>query len=113
MKATFYQVIGIELAVVWDDQHESYYPLEALRRACPCANCSGEPDLFGRISRGSQIPMTPRAYEAQSIEPVGNYGLQINWADGHGWGIWTFERLRAICPCEECQTRRSEASKEA
>lgn len=113
MKATFYQVIGIELAIVWDDQHESYYPLEALRRACPCANCSGEPDLFGRISRGSQTPMTPRAYQAQSIEPVGNYGLQINWADGHGWGIWTFERLRAICPCEECQTRRSEASKEA
>jgi len=113
MKATFYQVIGIELAVVWDDQHESYYPLEALRRACPCANCAGEPDLFGRVYKGAEMTMTPRSYEATSIEPVGNYGLQINWADGHGWGIWTFERLRAICPCEVCQALRDGDSKDA
>lgn len=113
MKATFYQVIGIELAVVWDDHHESYYPLEALRRACPCANCSGESDLFGRVSKGSAQTMTPRSYEVNSIEPVGNYGIQMNWADGHGWGIWTFERLRAVCPCQECHPSDNEISAKA
>jgi DUF971 family protein len=112
MKATFHQVIGIELAVVWEDGHESYYPLEPLRRACPCANCSGEPDLFGRISKGAPTAMSARSWEVTSIEAVGNYGIQINWADGHGWGIWTFERLRAICPCEACRAGE-EASTES
>ena len=103
MIPNFFEILGAELAVVWADGHESYYPLEALRRACPCANCSGEPDLFGRVYKGAPIAMTPKSFEADSLERVGNYGLQINWSDGHGWGIWTWDRLRAICPCSICR----------
>ncbi len=84
--------------VVWDDGHESYYSLEALRRACPCAVCSGEPDLFGRIYLGGEQRYRPESFVIQSIEPVGNYALQINWADGHTYGIWTYERLREVEP---------------
>lgn len=97
----FYEVIGQELAVVWSDGHESYYPLESLRRSCPCAGCSGEPDLFGRIAKGPDTPYQPSSFEVASIERTGNYGMQINWADGHIWGIWTFDRLRDQCPCPE------------
>jgi DUF971 family protein len=103
MHATSYQVIGNLLAVVWSDGHESYYPLEELRRACPCAGCSGEPDLFGRTMRGPAPNYSPRSFEVRDIERVGNYALQPNWMDGHASGIWTYERLREICPCEECQ----------
>lgn len=103
MKATFYQVVGIELAVVFSDGHESYYPLESLRRNCPCAHCSGEPDLFGRVSKPVGSSMRPASFEVGSIQTVGNYGLQMNWADGHGWGIFTYERLRALCPCDVCR----------
>ena len=39
----------------------------------------------------------PESFVLQSVEPIGNYALQPNWADGHTYGIWTFERLRAHC----------------
>lgn len=102
MKPQFFQVLGTELVVKWDDGHESYYPLELLRRNCPCAYCSGEPDLFGRIAKGPEQHLTERSFRVRDIQTMGNYGLQPNWEDGHAWGIWTFDRLRAFCPCDEC-----------
>lgn len=92
----FFEVIGRELVIVWEDGQESFYGLEALRRACPCAACSGEPDLFGRIAKGPEVPYSEDSFDVVSIEKTGNYGLQINWADGHTWGIWTFDRLREL-----------------
>jgi DUF971 family protein len=102
MRPASHQVIGDLLVVVWDDGHESYYPLEELRRACPCAACSGEPDLFGRMAFGPQRVLHRQSFELQSIDTIGNYALQPNWADGHTYGIWTYERLRALCKCEKC-----------
>jgi len=99
-----YQVLGDLLVVVWSDGHESYYPLEELRRACPCAACSGEPDLFGNMMRGPTPVYRQESFQLQSIEQIGNYALQPNWSDGHTYGIWTYERLRAICKCEKCAT---------
>lgn len=96
MRPKNWQVLGNELVVVWDDGHESYYPLEQLRRACPCANCSGEPDLFGRMLMGPKPRYTPASFELSSVTPVGNYALQPNWVDGHNYGIWTFDRLREM-----------------
>ena len=98
-KPKSWQVLGSELVVVWDDGHESYYPLEELRRACPCAACSGEPDLFGRMSKGPAPRYTAASFQLESVIPVGNYALQPNWADHHTYGIWTHDRLRAACPC--------------
>ncbi|HEX7154689.1 MAG TPA: DUF971 domain-containing protein [Thermoanaerobaculia bacterium] len=93
------QIVGDFFVVLWDDGHESYYPLEELRRACPCAVCSGEPDLFGRMAGGLPQRYRPESFQLNSVSTVGNYALQPNWADGHEWGIWTYERLRAVCPC--------------
>ena len=101
-----WQSIGELLVVVWDDGHESYYPLEELRRACPCAACSGEPDLFGRTQRGPAPRYGPRSFDLESVIRVGNYALQPNWADEHSYGIWTYERLREVCACEECAAAR-------
>ena len=91
------------MVVVWNDGHESYYPLEDLRRACPCAACSGEPDLFGRMAMGPRPVYRPESFQLRSIDAIGNYAIQPNWADGHTYGIVTFERLRAMCACEECR----------
>lgn len=102
MRPASYQLLGDLLVVVWDDGHESYYPLEDLRRACPCAACSGEPDLFGRMSKGPAPRYTPASFQLASVIPVGNYALQPNWGDDHTYGIWTYERLRAACKCEAC-----------
>jgi DUF971 family protein len=103
MRPASYQLLGDLLVVVWDDGHESYYPAEALRRACPCAACSGEPDLFGRMAGGGPQHYRQNSFVLLGVEPMGNYALQPTWADGHTFGIWTFDRLRAACPCDECR----------
>jgi DUF971 family protein len=105
MRPASVQVLGDQLVIVWDDGHESYYSLEDVRRACPCASCSGEPDLFGRIAKGPMQVYRRESFELHNIERVGNYALQPNWADGHNYGIWTFERLREVCPCQECRAK--------
>ena len=48
----------------------------------------------------SRIPADIRPL---SVALVGTYGLRVQWSDGHGTGIYTFERLLAICPCERCR----------
>ena len=37
------------------------------------------------------------------MDLVGNYGINIHFSDGHTTGIFTFQRLRADCPCEACR----------
>ena len=103
MRPASVQVLADLLVAVWEDGHESYYPLEALRRACPCASCSGEPDLFGRMYAGPKPVYRPESFQLRAIERVGNYALQPSWADGHDYGIWPYEKLRTMCPCDECK----------
>ena len=39
---------------------------------------------------------------ARAAHAVGNYALQIDFNDGHTTGIYSFDYLRTICPCEDC-----------
>jgi len=55
------------------------------------------------MAMGPKPRYTPGSFQITGIEPIGNYALQPKWADAHEYGIWTYERLRAICPCEECR----------
>ena len=48
LEPTNIQQIGDELAISWNDGTESFFKLEMLRRACPCAGCGGEPDVLGQ-----------------------------------------------------------------
>lgn len=105
MSLQFLDILGSELAVVWTDGHESYYPLENLRRNCPCAVCAGEPDLFGRTARGPAPQYSPSSFDLAGVERVGHYGISLRWADGHAFGIWTLDRLREACPCPDCNPR--------
>jgi ATP-binding protein involved in chromosome partitioning len=91
------------LLIEWDQAgHQGFYPARALRLACPCAGCVEE--MTGR-------PLLDPATIGPAVRPVslalvGGYGLRIQWSDGHGTGIYTFERLRHGCPCEACRTER-------
>ena len=42
------------------------------------------------------------SFQLAGIETIGNYAIQPNWADGHTYGIWTYDRLRALCNCGTC-----------
>jgi DUF971 family protein len=89
------QQIGNELAIVWSDGVESYLPVEALRRACPCAACGGEPDVLGYVER-PEVTYTPQSFVLQGCQVVGGYALQPAWADGHGSGLYSFPYLRRL-----------------
>ena len=85
------------LRVDWSDGHESVYEGRALRLACACARCINEWSGEKMLDDGS----VPEKVAAEAIEPMGRYGIRIRWSDGHDTGIYTYDRLRALCPC--CQ----------
>src|SRR5213076_2179944 len=89
------QQIGNELAIQWNDGTESYFNLELLRRACPCAACGGEPDVLGHIAR-PHVSYTTSSFQLTGFDIVGGYALQPRWADGHSTGIYSFTYLRRL-----------------
>lgn len=95
LTATNIQLIGPELAIRWSDGEESFLPLEYLRRGCPCAECGGEPDVMGNVSR-PDVTYTPESFELASFHIVGGYALQPAWKDGHGSGIYSYQYLRQL-----------------
>jgi len=107
MRPVDIQPIGDELALKWDDGSEGFIPLEKLRRACPCASCSGEPDLFGRMYAGPRPVYRPESFQIAKIDRVGNYALQPLWGDGHHTGYHTYMLLRDRCPCDVCTRERA------
>jgi DUF971 family protein len=93
-----------EFQITWSDGHESIYPFELLRAACPCASCRGghenmksEPDAGVFDKKLGDNPSTRIA----NVVAVGSYALTIVWEDGHDYGIFNWHYLRALCPCEE------------
>jgi DUF971 family protein len=93
-------VIGGELALRWSDGVETYVSLELLRRRCPCAQCAGEKDLFGNVFKGD-CELGPQSFQLRRCTLVGGYGIQPEWMDGHGSGIYTFSYLRSLKPDAE------------
>ena len=89
------QQIGNELAIQWNDGTESYFDLQFLRRACPCAACGGEPDVLGNIARPN-VSYALRSFELAGFDIVGGYALQPRWHDGHNTGIYSFQYLRRL-----------------
>lgn len=89
------QQIGRELAVQWNDGAETYFELEFLRRACPCAACGGEPDVMGNIARPN-VTYADDSFHLSGFSIVGGYALQPRWRDGHETGLYTFQYLRRL-----------------
>ena len=95
------------IKIDWRDGHHSDYSLAYLRDECPCATCTGahgtEPQKSS-YSKAELFPMFKPALRINSVEPVGSYAIRIHWNDGHSTGIYSFDHLRKICPCEECES---------
>lgn len=89
------QIIGREVAVVWDDGVESYFPFEKLRAASPSASNQGEHDIFGNRYGGGG----PREFPGVDVlgwERIGNYALCFIFSDGHRTGLYSFDYLRKL-----------------
>ena len=77
-----------ELRIVYDDGVTCTFPLLELRRACPCATCRSHRDADRPAYAGSSIG-------AVGAEMHGNWGIAIEWTDGHSTGIYPWTHLRA------------------
>lgn len=90
------------LRIDWADGHHCHYPLAYLRKQCPCATCRHQREDAAPSGEGMSLTVLPanidRAVEFRDARLVGNYAIQITWADGHATGIYDFRYLRAICP---------------
>mgnify|MGYP001339849772 CR=1 FL=1 len=78
-----------ELTIDWKDGERSTFPLEMLRRRCPCAECRRI-----RATRPEHLVMKSRDIVLLSWSKMGFYGLKLNWSDGHDTGIYTYDFLR-------------------
>ena len=95
------QPIGEELAIKWEDGTESFIALEKLRRACPCAGCKGEVDVMGNLYKNPEQPLAPNAFQLIRLDPIGTYGIQPVWADGHTTGIYSFDYLHRVAEAKQ------------
>lgn len=87
----------MELSFTWPDGSQCTLGLKFLRDECPCAGCKGEV-ILGKVYMPTLLPtFTPGMYELSSISPVGSYGIQITWKDGHHTGIYHWEYIHLLC----------------
>ena len=100
---------GAGVDITWADGHKSHFDFPLLRDNCPCATCNDERGKkevaisFGSMPASAVLPMYKPKARAQSAAQVGNYAIQLSFNDGHSTGIYSYDFLRTICPCEECR----------
>lgn len=89
-----------EVRITWADGFKSIYPLDYLRKICPCAACNEQrkEDDPLRVLSPDQLMASGDLVADNPVEMVGNYALQFYWVDGHRTGIYTFEFLRRNTP---------------
>jgi DUF971 family protein len=105
---------GKGLEIGWEDGHRSAWDFKWLRDACPCATCVEERTLEGRKAGEAKkkpaqlLPMYAPPARPRSAQAVGRYAIQFQWEDGHSGGIYSWEYLRRMCRCGECQRAATE-----
>jgi DUF971 family protein len=80
-----------QLCIHWNDGHQSTFPFDQLRAACPCAEC--------RAYKADDNPLRQASFVSTGLESaqlVGNYALQLLWDDGHRFGIYTWDYLSSL-----------------
>jgi DUF971 family protein len=88
------------IEIVWQDGHRGVYPNRYLRDHCPCASCREHPVRSLPLLGTGEL-------NALQIGLVGRYAISIQWSDRHNDGIYSYDTLRELCPCDDCHTRDS------
>ncbi len=101
------------MQIVWPDQHASIYDLTYLRRACPCAECQPWKEGVGEIgvSPETVLKAVGELNAVSDVAPVGGYAIQFFWKDGHQHGLYDWNYLRELCPCDACTATRRQGAK--
>lgn len=90
------------LRFVWDEDGKlvTEYPARFLRASCRCASCVSE-------TTGAQI-LDPRGIpddiDVTRASLVGNYGVALDFSDGHTTGIYSWEYLADLVDDDDLRT---------
>ncbi|SDI17279.1 gamma-butyrobetaine hydroxylase-like domain-containing protein [Variovorax sp. OV700] len=89
----------------WADgtQHLAAYQL--LRSSCPCADCKAQ-RAAGHDGQARLLP-SAAAVRLADIRPVGAYGVQFVFGDGHDRGIFPWRFLRELLDKNRAQALAS------
>jgi DUF971 family protein len=93
------------VTIDWADGHHTSYDAASLRLLCPCAYCQGESGRPGWLDTNPTL--TQDQAQLVGMRLVGQYAVAPTWADGHDTGYYTYEALRAECPCAVCRAERA------
>ncbi len=88
------EIVGLgqtEVRFVWDDGAEDLWTAQALRQRCACAYCQSETTGERLLDPAS----VPADLSVASMHLVGNYGVGVEFSDGHSTGIYRFRELHA------------------
>jgi DUF971 family protein len=95
---------GATVTIQWDEAgHVGQYAARDLRLACPCAACREEMTRQPILDPES-VPADVRVDE---LRLVGGYAVHFGFSDGHATGIYPWDYLLALCPCERCRAART------
>ena len=89
LSITDHQASGV-LALQWQDGSESRLPHWLLRSLCRCAACEQQ------WRRTACRPQASFAIRLEDIKPIGDKGLNLEFSDGHGRGIYPWAYLHEI-----------------
>ncbi len=82
-----------QLQIVWSDGRQQSMPVRWLREQCPCAHCREK-----ALAPNQGLPIVSAAelmpLEILGMQPVGNYGFNLRFSDGHSSGIYTVDWFR-------------------
>ena len=93
------------VTIDWADGHRTSYDAASLRLLCPCAYCQGEAGRPGWLDTNPTL--TSEQTQLVGMRLVGQYAVAPTWGDGHDTGYYTYEALRAECPCAVCSSDRA------
>ncbi len=95
---------GSAVTILWDEHgHAGRYGARDLRLACQCASCREEMTRKPILDPGT-VPADVRVLD---LGLVGGYAVHFTFSDGHATGIYPWDYLLALCPCERCAAARS------
>jgi DUF971 family protein len=85
-----------KLEIAFSDGAHFDLPFELLRVYSPSAEVRGH-------GPGQEVlQVGKREVLINAAEPVGLYGINFFFSDGHNTGIYSFRLLRQLCPCDAC-----------
>ena len=88
------EIVGLgqpEVRFVWDEGEEDTWSARELRIRCACAHCQSEATGERLLDPATVAP----DITVKDMHLVGNYGVGIQFSDGHGTGIYRFRELHA------------------